>query len=347
MNVKNIILSLFYTTLIIGTVCVPYTHAQSPSPETALNTTDNLASDEADRSPKLPSDIASVKKTGLELFPAALDITITQAEQEKEESIFLVNHNTHAITLELKAINFRQKDLSGIVQFLGEKSETYTYSLASYIQLPFTEIALEPGEKKEVPIIITNRQDLSPGGHYAGIIVRQKLNAQQKANTTAILPAAASLIFLRKSGGEQFNLSIKDVDLPSHTFEFMYPKKVTLLFQNEGNVHLIPHGRVEIKDMFGRLISKGILNVSSVYVFPSSRRYISIDIQKLRYSLPVSINVIDIKGQDTLKKTTYLYKQTYIYINPVFGLGLLGLIIALIYRKKRHTFRKILKRSSK
>ena len=272
------------------------------------------------------------QKSGIELYPAALDITIDAAKPEETASIFIINNNQEPIELELNSIDFRQKDLSGIVQFLGVQSETYSYSLASYIQLPFTDIKLDPGEKKEVPIMIINRQDLSPGGHYAGIIVRQKpIKAQRK---TVILPSVASLLFLRKTGGEQFNLSIRDVDWPKDIVQFSYPGKLTLTFQNEGNVHLIPRGRIEIRDIFGRLISKGIINVSSVYVFPSSRRHIPIEINKLRPSLPFSINTVTIKGNDSLKKTNFLFQESYVYINPVFVFtSLLSAILIIFLRR--------------
>ena len=277
-------------------------------------------------------------KTGIEVYPAALDIDITAAEPEKEVSIYIVNHNKQPVELELNSIDFRQKDLSGIVQFLGVKSDTYSYSLASFIRLPFTEIELDPGEKKEVPVIITNRQDLSPGGHYAGIIIRQK--SESAKGKTTVLPSVSSLLFLRKTGGEQFNLSIRDVDWPKDLIQFSYPRKLTLTFQNEGNVHLIPHGRIEIRDMFGRLVSKGIINVSSVYVFPSSRRLIPIEINKLRPSVPLSINTVYIQGNDSLKKTNFLFQESYIYINPVFVFVLLLSSIVVIFLKKRRLRKK-------
>lgn len=262
------------------------------------------------------ANIQDEEKSGIEIEPAVIDVDITESEPEKDISFSITNHNDYPITLELTPINFQQKDLTGITQFLGETSETFDYSLASYIHIPFEELQIEPGEKRDVEITIRNRQDLSPGGHYAGIIARQVVDNVPE-ELTAVRPAVSTLLFLRKTGGERFNLSIQDVNWPESTFEMTYPKKITITFQNEGNVHLTPYGRVEIRDMFNRLISKGIINSASSYVFPSSRRRLEIDMKQLRQPLPVSFNKFTINGQDSLKKTTYLYQETYIYYDPI------------------------------
>lgn len=279
-------------------------------------------------------------RSGIEINPAVLEADINATEPEKKIEIELINHNSHPIILELFAINFRQGDLDGLVQFLGENSESYIYSLASFIHLPYNEVELEPNEKQSVEVIITNRQDLSPGGHYAGIIAREKLSKKPTSKTT-ILPAVSSLILLKKTGGEQYNLSIREVDWPHNLVEFFYPKKIHVTFQNEGNVHLVPYGRIEIRDMFNRLISKAIINPSSLYIFPSSRRRISLETEPISISLPLSFNTLTIRGQDSLKKTNFAYQETYLYVNPFAGilLILLPIILRLVSRKikkKKH-----------
>jgi hypothetical protein len=172
------------------------------------------------------------------------------------------------------------------------------------------------------------------------IIAREKLSKKPTSKTT-ILPAVSSLILLKKTGGEQYNLSIREVDWPHNLVEFFYPKKIHVTFQNEGNVHLVPYGRIEIRDMFNRLISKAIINPSSLYIFPSSRRRISLETEPISISLPLSFNTLTIRGQDSLKKTNFAYQETYLYVNPFAGilLILLPIILRLVSRKikkKKH-----------
>ncbi len=275
------------------------------------------------------------KKSGIEVNPAVMEVEISSIEQEKTIKIHVINYNDYAVNLDLAAINFKQGDLDGLVQFLGEKSDSYTYSLSSFIHLSYPEIELEAHEKRDIEVQILNRQDLSPGGHYAGIVVRQKPQ-KGTGGKTYILPAVSSLILLKKTGGEQYNLSIKDVDWPEHVVELFYPQKINITFQNEGNIHLVPYGRVEIRDIFNRLIKKGVINTSSAYVFPSSRRRLEIDMKPISLSLPISINTLTIKGNDSIKKTNFNYQEAYVYINPFFiGIVILMPIIIKRYRSKR------------
>ncbi len=322
-TMNKIALSITY--LVLCAIIAPSAFALSPTQEPAVDSEASTSS-----IIKNPS-----KKSGIEINPAVIEVEISAIEEEKTIDIQVANYNDYAVNLDLAAINFKQGDLDGLVQFLGEKSDSYTYSLSSFIHLPYPEIELEAHEKRDVEVQILNRQDLSPGGHYAGIVVRQKPQ-KGAGGKTYILPAVSSLILLKKTGGEQYNLSIKEVDWPEHVIELFYPQKIDITFQNEGNIHLVPYGRVEIRDIFGRLIKKGVINTSSAYVFPSSRRRLEIDIKPIVFSLPISINTFTIKGNDSIKKTNFKHQESYVYINPIFiGIVILMPIIIKKYRSRR------------
>lgn len=318
-------ITLSITCLVLCAIVAPSIYALSP-------TTDQPVDPEASTSSIIENP---TKKSGIEINPAVMEVEISNVEEEKTVNIQVVNYNNYAVNLDLAAINFKQGDLDGLVQFLGEKSDSYTYSLSSFIHMPYSEIELEAHEKRDIEVQILNRQDLSPGGHYAGIVVRQKPQ-KNLGGKTYVLPAVSSLILLKKTGGEEYNLSIKEVDWPERVIEFFYSQKVTITFQNEGNVHLVPYGRVEVRDVFGRLIKKGVINTSSAYVFPSSRRRIEIDMKPISLSLPISVNTVTIRGNDSIKKTHFNYQEAYVYINPIFIIALIILpFVIKWYRSKR------------
>ena len=267
--------------------------------------------------------------------PAFTEVVLNQPDEEKTIAIEYKNESTSPVSLELFPLDFKQQDETGVISFLGKDAGSFSYSLSSFLTFPVTTLELQPQEKKVIQIAVKNRPDLSPGGHYAAVIARQR-NDQRSQSDTSISPSLSTLILLRKTGGERFNLSLKRVNWPDNFIVFGYPSSIHLFFQNEGNVHVVPYGRTEITDMFGRLIYKGIINTSSSRVFPSSRRYISTDLRYITYSLPISINTISIKGNDSLHKTTFSYNESFIYINPFFVIGV-SIVVYIAFRiiKKR------------
>lgn len=278
---------------------------------------------------------ASAAKENVLLSPAYQEVTFAEKDAEKTIHFKLFNNTRKTFEFELNPVNFAPQGENGGLKFFEAENSSYLFSLASYMQLESPKVQLEPGEKKDIPVNIINRQDLSPGGHYAALIVRQMPVGEK----TQVTEAVSALIFLKKTGGERYNLSLKDVSWPSSFITFYFPKQSSVIFQNEGNIHVVPYGQAEVKDMFGRLLYKGVLNENSYFVLPDSRRNIFISYQKMGWSLPVSFNSVSIFGRDSLKKVHYSYSTTFLYVNPYFAGGLAvviaGLLMFRTYGKKK------------
>lgn len=279
-----------------------------------------------------PKDTAS-----LQVAPAYAEVTLEKPDETQKLELTYTNNSQSLLELELFPIDFKQADDLGSIQLLPAPG-SYSYSLSSFLSLESRSIILEPGQEKSFIVTIRNRQDLSPGGHYAAIVAKITHSDTEKVSEPKLQPAVSSLILLRKVGGERFNMSLKDVNWPGSSLIFSYPRQVLLTFQNEGNIHLIPYGRIDVKDMFGRLLYKGIINTGSLAVFPESRRHIYVDLEKIERQSPLSINTFTVTGEDSLKKTPYTFKETFIYIDPILLIGVLVLLsggIWLIQSKKR------------
>lgn len=270
------------------------------------------------------------------IFPAYVDITLKSDKDEQSFDLYVKNKTDKAIKLDVSSLDFKQDDPYGSVAFLGKNLGNYTYSLSSFLTYDKNSFVLPSGKQERIVVTVKNREDLSPGGHYAAVIVRQTPPDGNKE--TVVSPALSSLIYLRKTGGERFNLSLKDINFPKLPIVFNYPNTYLLTMQNDGNVHLVPYGRADIKDMFGRMIFKGVINEGSLKVLPQSRRYIPVYSKKVEFSFPISINTLNLEGRDSIDKTKFSYTEVFIYINPVFAIALLGLVILIIIgimRKKR------------
>lgn len=270
------------------------------------------------------------KRGGLEIVPAFVEVELTKPGEKAQVPISLTNQSDTFISLELFPIDFKQKDGSGAISFVGQKG-AYSYSLSSFLSFQSRDLELAPGEKKEIVVTVTNRQDLSPGGHYAAVVAKL---LPEKNVQNPVAPSLSSLILVRKVGGEQFNLSLKDVNFPHYAVAFSIPQSVVMQFQNEGNIHLVPYGRIEVKDMLGRLLYDGSINTASLRVFPSSRRDIAVRLNQLGFALPVSFMTMEIKGQDSLKKTTFVRSESFLYISPIF-LAIIVLLCITLYRLKK------------
>jgi len=283
----------------------------------------------------LPSH-SFAQEQGIRISPAFLDITLDPSQTKKDIPIEIENLTSQPVQLSLSAIDFRQANENGGIDFSGIDSQDYSYSLASFISFESTSVTLQAGEKDTINVEVTNRADLSPGGHYAAI-VGQTTNVEEEGRSASVKPAVSTLILLRKTGGEVFSISLLETNWPK-TFMLNFPNnQLKLLFQNEGNVHLIPYGTVSIKDIFGQEITRGSINNASSIIFPEARRWVDVKLAPFNYRIPVSFVTMEIKGRDSIDKTTFVYQQTALLINPimltVLSMSLIGGFI--LYRKKK------------
>ena len=271
----------------------------------------------------------------IKLTPAYLDVKLDKLGEVKKLQLFLTNNTTHQVTLQVFPIDFKQKEPEGVTTFIGQAGENYSYSLASFLSFQSDTVVLESGEKKAFDFQVENRKDVSPGGHYAAVVA--KLVTENSPNgSTVLAPAVSSLIYLRKTGGEKYSMLLEDFDWPDHSIALSYSKFVDLTFQNEGNVHLIPYGLVQVKDQFGRLLYKGIINNSSARILPEARRTIEVPMVSVEKSWPISVNTFTISGHDSLGKVTYNVRKHFIYINPlVIILSVAMLYFFITWLKKR------------
>lgn len=284
--------------------------------------------------PAISAEQPPKSKGTLQVEPAYVEVTLNKDQPEETFDIFYTNNSTSPVTLDIFPVDFKQASDKGGISFLGKEANTYSYSLSSFLTFEANQLVVDPGEKRKYTVRVKNRQDLSPGGHYAAVVARVASEGKQ----TVVAPALSSLIYMKKVGGELFHINVSDLDWPKSVFVFHIPNKTNVIFQNEGNIHIIPYGKVEIKDLFGRVIYNGSLNSSSAIVMPESRRLIPVELHNVGYNFPLAFNIFTLSGHDSLNKVGYSYQETFIYIHPGMA-GFLPLLIFLVWilirRRKR------------
>lgn len=153
------------------------------------------------------------------------------------------------------------------------------YSLKNFIEPEITEFTLELGEKITIPVKISVPIDAEPRGHYGALIISNEpevLSEEQSAETQGkarLISRIGSLFFLRINGEgkESGNLDNFKIIGPEKLFYEKRPGGFEISFKNTGNVHLVPHGKITIKNLLGKNV--GEIPVDAYFSLPDSIRY--------------------------------------------------------------------------
>lgn len=189
------------------------------------------------------------------------------------------NNTGTTIELALSVENVTELEDRNPVGILDPKdSQNYKYSLSSWVDLSTQTLILNPGESKEITVNV-NKEKLSPGGHYGSILAEiEELSDNKKIKVTGVL---ASLLFVRASTGNE----IEEAKLPFFGLSegsISFPDAFIMRFQNTGNVDLTPYGLLEIKDLKGKTVAKGIVNEDSLITLPEAIRTYTIPVNLLQ-----------------------------------------------------------------
>ncbi len=266
---------------------------------------------------------------GLTLSPMFQEITLDRAERQKDFSISLTNNTDTLVTLRLSLLDFGSLDESGGVAFLGASRDLEKkYALASWMRPEKDVLTLMPGENQEVRVFIENRDSLSPGGHYGALVFKAGDDTidPNKTNEVAINQLFSVLVFVKKVGGEIYQLNLKEQEFARN--EFFVPEAVQLRFENSGNVHVVPRGTVTIMDPLGRMVSKGVINEESGIMLPETFRVYSTHLRTLAWSF--------VPGRYTLTiayrydgKEDFEIKSYQIFILPSLSAALVAVAVVL------------------
>ena len=189
----------------------------------------------------------------------------------------ITNHENSPLTFSVSAQDFVSSGESGQPTFINPEENTADISLANWIVINNNEpVTIKSEEKREVPFTINVPQNAEPGGHYGTIFFSPAapINADGQV---AVKQKIGSLILIRVSGkivekGElsvfgTYDKEIKSGDLLKKSSNFFYgklPVNFVLRYENKGNIHLKPQGKIEIFDTFNKkLNSIGVLSIIS------------------------------------------------------------------------------------
>ncbi len=279
--------------------------------------------------------VKPVMAAGITLEPAFQEVVVEEGQEEVVTAIRLFNQSDLTLDLELMAVDFVQTDETGAVALMDRIDSQYR--LAEYLELDQTEVQIEPGGVVEVPVKVMNRADLEVGGHYGAVVVQAK--PQDVVEFQQVLPGVTGLLLVHKRGGERYHLSLDLVEGLEAGVRLTVPNRLNLKFSNEGNVHLIPRGEVEIRDWFNRVVARGAINETSSWVLPGNKRNMGVNLKSYRTALPIMAYKVQVTGNSVGGQTPFGHQSVMVVVARewLVGLGLLvvaGVIWSLVKRNK-------------
>lgn len=266
---------------------------------------------------------------GFTLSPPFKEIILEKEASQSSYFIEIANNTAINQTLYLSVVNFGSLDESGGVAFLGARPEMLErkYSLAPWVSLEKDVVELESKKSQKIKVTVVNKESLFPGGHYAAVVVT--LNSQKEEGRHVSFNAAfASLIFVKKTGGEIYRLDLVGKEVRSRVLGF--PNNIALRFQNSGNVHLSPRGIITLEGPRGTVMSRGIINPESGIILPESFRIYHTTLDRLALPLLPGFYVFNIQYRHEGKEG--FTRDSFAFFYPgIAGLTTLVIFLLIIF----------------
>lgn len=282
----------------------------------------------------LAPPVLAQTQTGISVTPSIVHIDLSTDAPQYE--LVYKNNTKYDITLLLSVQDFTELEEGYRLSFLtGQDAKNYKYSLSSWISFENKTLQISPGGQKSVKIFIDALR-ITKGGHYASIMAEiEEAEAKDKISLKAVL---SSLLFVRASTGLEVEQARINDFIPIRD-GVSFPDRYILSFNNEGNVHVVPYGLIEVYDPLGRVVAKGILNEGSLDALPESVRRYDINVKTYQkvlipgfYKARISTH-FGKTNKNLSKEISFFSQGSFDFLK--IGLGIVVLVILMLYLRRR------------
>jgi hypothetical protein len=251
--------------------------------------------------------------------------------------IRVVNSNPYDMTVYADPVLFEPEGDTGRPSFIDVTTEggaVDTSTLAGWITVPRGAHVISREQTYLLPIAITVPEDAAPGGHYAAVLIGNRPPTDgREEGAVSVTSSIAALIFLRVAGDVVEDGRIRDFVTERSLYEEA-EARLSLRFENQGNVHLQPQGDITIYNMFGKKRGYIPINQAGGYgnVLPNSMRKFTFmwtsdsgmwDIGRYRAEVTLGYGV-EVKS--------FAQATTYFWVLPLMPLAqVLGGLVALMW----------------
>lgn len=219
----------------------------------------------------LLSNSALAQAVGIKVSPLRIEKIVDPGEV-LEKTIKITNVSDSPKTFYVYLQDFKAGDEKGTALLIPPGSEQGSF-LASWIKVTSEGINFAPGEEKEIPIIIEVPEEAGPGGYY-GAIIFGTAPPEIEGGGVAITVGQQTgvLVLLQVSGDVIEDALIREFSTDRNFYSTPFKVNFLSRIENLGNVHIKPHGTIEIKNIIGKKVATLRVNDQGANVLPNSIR---------------------------------------------------------------------------
>jgi hypothetical protein len=210
------------------------------------------------------------------LRPAITDISLDPGGSYKG-SFQVFNDEAASHTYYLSIQKFIPSGETGQQEFLPPSNIS---GLPQWIFLSSPSITLKPGEEADVPFTIYVPSEAQAGGYYAAVFFSTTPPVASPQGGVLAGARTGALVLLKVKGALQERVVLRDFALETAPSLTALPASVRVSVENQGNVHVVPQGQIEVKNSFGQTVYKGQINPENQRVLPGSARRFVVSWQK-------------------------------------------------------------------
>lgn len=180
----------------------------------------------------------------------------------KNAKVDVKNDSDQPVTLKIYPVDaVTTKDGS----FAPQSEDSTRKEVGAWINMPTTEVSLNPKEIKKIDFTITVPSSVEVGDHMGAIIIQNKKGAEVKAGTTVqIVNRLGARIYITIPGKKISKLEIDSFDNTMEDDKIVF--QLSLI--NKGNTRIAPKGEIEIKNESGELVDK--IDLTQREIFPKN-----------------------------------------------------------------------------
>lgn len=211
---------------------------------------------------------------GVQISPALVELNAAKGKTYTV-NLRVMNVTNGDLTYSTSVEDFAAADETGTPQITDNSNLPTTASIKTWVSVE-SSFTLGAHKEKNVDAIVTIPSNAEAGGHYG--VVRFSGSTPNVESTGVGLTASAAVLFLIKVDGtivEKASMaSFFTANNDGNQSSFFENSPITFVtrVQNDGNIHIKPVGSVELRDMFGNILSTMPVNNDKSNVLPSSIR---------------------------------------------------------------------------
>lgn len=211
------------------------------------------------------------------LEPGKIEVFVNPGDKVVR-SVSVTNRTNRKIKFKVETEDFTgSNDPEKPVVLLGDDKSPYSFK--DNLKPDVNEFTLDFGQRISIPVTIDVPANASPGGYYSTVLIsnepeKDAIN-QNTSNAVAknkIISRLGVLFFIRVNGAVNESGKVEDFRISGDTpfLRQSGPVNFEVLFNNNGSIHLVPYGKIDITNTFGQKMAS--LPIDAYFALPNSLR---------------------------------------------------------------------------